>query len=110
MLVAPFAKNMLNFLVGAGIMALIKLTDKSEAGGCNMKRFILGISLFIGGIIGGLGWIIANMIIFSNGGVSSVSSGLSASGGGFIAGIFVVMAIAGLGIAIYDICIEKNSK
>lgn len=75
-----------------------------------MKRFILGISLFIGGIIGESGWIIANMIIFSNGGVSSVSSGLSASGGGFIVGLFVVMAIAGLGIAIYDICVEKNLK
>lgn len=75
-----------------------------------MKRFILGISLFIGGIIGESGWVIANMIIFSNGGVSSVGSGLSSSGGGFITSLFVIMAIAGLGIAIYDICDEKNIK
>lgn len=73
-----------------------------------MKRFILGISLFIGGIIGESGWIIANMIIFSSGGVSSVASGLRASGGGFIAGLFVVMAIVGLGIAIYDFCAKKD--
>ncbi len=75
-----------------------------------MKRFILGISLFIGGIIGGSGWIIANMVIFSAGGVSSVSSGLSASGGRFIAGLFAVLSIAGLGIAIYDIICDSHVK
>lgn len=75
-----------------------------------MKRFILGISLFIGGIIGGSGWIIANMILFSTGGVSSVASGLSTSGGWFMAGLFAIMSITGLGIAIYDMIHDGHTK
>ena len=74
-----------------------------------MKRFILGISLFIGGIIGGSGWIIANMMLFTGGG-SSVAERLRVAHGDFVAGVFVVMAVAGLGIALWDILNDFAKK
>ncbi len=68
-----------------------------------MKRFILGISLFIGGLICWSAWIVANMIIIPPGGVSSIISGLRSSDEGVpIACLFLLISIIGLIIAILN--------
>lgn len=72
-----------------------------------MKRFILGIALFLGGIIGWAGWIIACMVIIQPGGVSSVASGL-ASSGMLVAALFLLLAAGGLVLAVYDMLTTKK--
>ena len=73
-----------------------------------MKRLILGIGLFLGGIMGWSGWIIANMVLFA-GGVSSVSSGLRGSAT-TVATLFILIAVAGLVLAVYEAFNKKESK
>lgn len=73
-----------------------------------MRWFILGISLFGGGLICWSAWIIANMIIIPPGGVSSIISGLRSSPEGLpIAWLFFLIAIAGLIIAVLN---AKDNK
>ena len=68
-----------------------------------MKKMILGVALFLGGIIGFSAWIIASMIIIQPGGVSSVASGLRAGSGIPIMLVFLVVAIAGLAVAVVEV-------
>ena len=60
-----------------------------------IKKFILGISLFLGGIIGFSGWIISSAII------NSGMSGIAIIGGLrsyqlFILGVFIIISLLGL--------------
>lgn len=74
-----------------------------------MKKLLLFITIFIGGLIGVLGWIIANVLLIQPGGVSSVLSALRSSTGGVpILLLFVVMAISGLLLAILEIIKDNN--
>ena len=72
-----------------------------------MKKFLLGLALFLGGQIGLSGWLIANTSVFERGGVSSVVSALLAGDGVAVAVLFVLMALVGLVLAIYEITEEK---
>lgn len=76
-----------------------------------MKKFLLGLALFLGGQIGLSGWLIASTSVFERGGVSSVVSALRAGDGVAVAVLFVIMALAGLVLSIYEISKdEQNSK
>ncbi len=60
-----------------------------------IKKFILGISLFLGGIIGFSGWIISSAII------NSGMSGIAVIGGLrsyqlLILGVFIIISLVGL--------------
>ncbi len=60
-----------------------------------IKKFILGISLFLGGIIGFSGWIISSAII------NSGMSGIPVIGGLrsyqlLILGVFIIISLVGL--------------
>lgn len=68
-----------------------------------MKKIILGATLILSGIIGFSSWIIANMIIFQPGGVSSVISGLRSADAEFVAIVFLIIATVGLFISIIEI-------
>lgn len=66
-----------------------------------MKKFILGIALFIAGIIGFVGWIIACVLKIQPGSISVVFNSLNGSDM-VITGIFVVMALVGLILSIIE--------
>lgn len=72
-----------------------------------MKKFLLGLALFLGGQIGLSGWLIASTSVFERGGVSSVVSALRAGDGVAVAVLFVLMAQVGLVLAIYEIVQEQ---
>lgn len=67
-----------------------------------MRKFILGISLFFGGIIGFVGWIISNAIIFN--GLTGIGfmGYLDPGKESMILGIFVVMGLVGLFISFLE--------
>lgn len=74
-----------------------------------MKTLLFGLTLFVGGIIGSLGWIIANVLIIEPGGVSSISSALHSSPFGFPITIgFILMSIIGLIISLYILLSHSN--
>ncbi len=66
-----------------------------------MKKFILGISLFVGGIIGFVGWTISNAIIYTGlPGIGLVGSLKSSEL--LVLGVFVVMGLVGLFISFFE--------
>lgn len=72
-----------------------------------MKKFLLGLALFLGGQIGLSGWLIANTSLVGRGGGASVVSALRMGEGVAVAVLFVLMALVGLVLAIYEIVQEK---
>lgn len=72
-----------------------------------MKKFILGISFMLSGIIGFGTWIIANMLTIQPGGVSSVMSGLRATNAVPMAVLFLSISIIGVVISLLDISNNK---
>lgn len=69
-----------------------------------MKPFLFGLTLFLGGIIGFVGWIIANVLVIEPGGVSSIISVLRSSPLGLpITVIFVFISIVGLIVSLLSI-------
>ena len=75
-----------------------------------MKRFFFYLSLFIGGIIGFSGWIVANCLIIQPGGVSSIMSALRSSSCGVpVAILFALMATSGLILAIINLLTADNN-
>lgn len=72
-----------------------------------MKKFLLGLALFLGGQIGLSGWLIANTSLVERGGGASVVSALRMGEGVAVAVLFVLMALVGLVLAIYEITEEK---
>lgn len=67
-----------------------------------MKKFLLGISLFFGGIIGFVGWIISNAIIFN--GLTGIGfmGYLNGASELLVLGIFLVMGLVGLFISFLE--------
>ena len=57
-----------------------------------MKKFFLGLALFLGGQIGLAGWLVASTSIFQRGGVSSVMSALRAGSGVTIIVFYILMS------------------
>lgn len=72
-----------------------------------MKKFLLGLALFLGGQIGLSGWLIASTSLVERGGGKSVVVVLRCGDGVAVAVLFVLMAIVGLVLAIYEITQEK---
>lgn len=72
-----------------------------------MKKFLLGLALFLGGQIGLSGWLIASTSIVERGGGASIVSALRMGEGVAVAVLFVLMALVGLVLAIYEIVQEK---
>ncbi len=68
-----------------------------------MKKFLLGLALFLGGQIGLAGWLIASTSIFQRGGVSSIMSALRAGLGVPIAVFYILMSLVGLVLSICEI-------
>lgn len=66
-----------------------------------VKKFILGITLFIGGIIGFVGWVIACVTKVQPGSKSVVLASMRGSDN-VITALFVVMVLVGLLIAIIE--------
>lgn len=72
-----------------------------------MKKFLLGLALFLGGQIGLSGWLIASTSIVERGGGASIVSALRCGDGVAVAVLFVLMALVGLMLAIYEIVQEQ---
>lgn len=75
-----------------------------------MKKFLLGLALFLGGQIGLAGWLIASTSIFEHGGVSSVMSALRAGDGVLIAVFYILMSLVGLVLSIYEISASSSKE
>lgn len=75
-----------------------------------MKKFLLGLALFLGGQIGLAGWLIASTSIFERGGVSSVMSALRAGDGVLIAVFYILMSLVGLVLSIYEISAHSSKE
>lgn len=74
-----------------------------------MKKLLLYLTIFIGGLIGAFGWIVANVLLIRPGGVSSVLSALRSSPEGIpILLLFVVMSTSGLLLAILEVSQNHN--
>lgn len=74
-----------------------------------MRKFILGISLFFGGIIGFSSWIISSAII--NNGMSGIGLVRSLKINDLLGlGVFAVMGLVGLFISLSDILFINKSK
>lgn len=75
-----------------------------------MKKILLFISIFVSGLIGAIGWIIANVLLRS-GGATSVAGALN----GPVADIlilllFVAMSAIGLWLAILEVTEDNNTE
>lgn len=75
-----------------------------------MKRFFLGLALFLGGQIGLAGWLVASTSIFQRGGVSSVMSALRAGSGVTIIVFYILMSLVGLVLSIHEIIKDTPPK
>lgn len=75
-----------------------------------MKKFLLGLALFLGGQIGLAGWLIASTSIFERGGVSSVMSALRSGDGVLIAVFYILMSLVGLVLSIYEISASSSKE
>jgi hypothetical protein len=75
-----------------------------------MKKFLLGLALFLGGQIGLAGWLIASTSIFERGGASSVMSALRAGDGVLIAVFYILMSLVGLVLSIYEISASSSKE
>ena len=75
-----------------------------------MKKFFLGLALFLGGQIGLAGWLVASTSIFQRGGVSSVMSALRAGSGVTIIVFYILMSLVGLVLSIYEIIKDTPPK
>lgn len=74
-----------------------------------MKKLFLFATIFVGGLFGMFGWIIANVLLHQPGGVSSVASALRGSPGAvFICLFFMVMSVSGLLLAILEVLKDKD--
>lgn len=66
-----------------------------------MRKFILGISLFFGGIIGFIGWVIS--IVINNGGMRGLSIIEILEGSDLlVSGIFISLVLIGLFISLFE--------
>lgn len=72
-----------------------------------MKKFILGVSMLLSGVIGFVGWIIACVIKVQPGSNSQVIACLNGTDYIFAA-IFLILAIIGLFVAIFET--KKESR
>ena len=75
-----------------------------------MKKFFLGLALFLGGQIGLAGWLGASTSIFQRGGVSSVMSALRAGSGVTIIVFYILMSLVGLVLSIHEIIKDTPPK
>jgi len=75
-----------------------------------MKKFLLGLALFLGGQIGLAGWLIASTSIFERGGLSSVMSALRAGEGVPVAVFYILMSLVGLVLSIYEISAHSSKE
>jgi hypothetical protein len=75
-----------------------------------MKKFFLGLALFLGGQIGLAGWLVASTSIFQRGGVSSVMSALRAGSGVTIIVFYILMSLVGLVLSIHEIIKDTPPK
>ena len=75
-----------------------------------MKKFFLGLALFLGGQIGLAGWLVASTSIFQRGGVSSVMSALRAGSGVTIIVFYILMSLVGLVLSIHEIIKDAPPK
>lgn len=66
-----------------------------------MKKFLLGCFVFLGGIIGFVGWIIACATLKS-GGIRDVLGSLSSTTDYVIVIFFAIMAVGGICVAISE--------
>ena len=75
-----------------------------------MKKFFLGLALFLGGQIGLAGWLVASTSIFQRGGVASVMSALRAGSGVKIIVFYILMSLVGLVLSIHEIIKDTPPK
>ena len=75
-----------------------------------MKKFFLGLALFLGGQIGLAGWLVASTSLFQRGGVSSVMSALRAGSGVTIIVFYILMSLVGLVLSIHEIIKDTPPK
>lgn len=73
-----------------------------------MKKFLLGLALFLGGQIGLAGWLIASTSIFERGGVSSVMSALRAGEGVPVAVFYILTSLVGLVLSVYEAFAQRT--